>query len=95
MPLQRRLPKRGFHNPFRREFAVVNLRDLACFPAGTVVDLAALQQRGFVKKQRPVKVLGDGELDHALTVRVDAYSAKARERIVAVGGTAEVVERHA
>jgi len=95
MPLQRRLPKRGFHNPFRRAFAVVNLGDLAAFPAGSVVDLAALRERGLVKRRGPVKVLGDGDLGHALTVRVHAYSTKAKERIVAAGGAAEVVESHA
>jgi large subunit ribosomal protein L15 len=95
MPLQRRLPKRGFHNPFRHEFAVVNLGELADFPAGSVVDLAALRERGLVKRRKPVKVLGDGELGHALTVRVHAYSAKAKERIVAAGGTAEIIESHA
>jgi large subunit ribosomal protein L15 len=73
-------------------FEVVNLRDLAAFPAGTTVDAAALRQRGMVKRKRPVKVLGQGELGHALSVRVQAFSAHAQERIVAAGGSVEVVE---
>jgi large subunit ribosomal protein L15 len=92
VPLQRRLPKRGFRNPFRTVFAVVNVRDLAGFDAGSVVDVAALRARGLVKGKRPVKVLGDGALDRALTVRVQAFSAHAKEQIAAAGGNAEVVE---
>jgi len=92
MPLQRRLPKRGFRNPFRRVFSVVNLRDLAGFPAGAVVDVAALRERGLTKRRQPVKVLGEGELAHALTVRVHGFSERAKERILAAGGSAEVVE---
>jgi large subunit ribosomal protein L15 len=92
MPLQRRLPKRGFHNPFRREYAVVNLDDLAHFPAGSVVDVPALETRGLVKRGRLVKVLAGGALGHALTVRAHAFSAAAKERIVGAGGGVEVVE---
>lgn len=92
MPLQRRLPKRGFRSPFRREFAIVNLRDLARFPADSVVDPAALRARGLVKGRRPVKVLGQGELPHALTVRVHAVSGRAKERIAAAGGSVEVAD---
>jgi large subunit ribosomal protein L15 len=91
MPLQRRLPKRGFRNLFRREFAVVNLRDLAQFPAGTTVDVAALQERGLVRRRRSVKVLGEGELSHALTVRAHAFSEQAKARIESTGGSVEVV----
>jgi large subunit ribosomal protein L15 len=91
MPLQRRLPKRGFRNPTRRVFAVVNLGDLAVFPTGTVVDAAALRARGLVKRRLPIKVLGDGALAHGLTVRAHAFSARAKERIAAAGGSAEVV----
>ena len=92
MPLQRRLPKRGFRNPFRRVFSVVNLRDLAGFPEGTVVDVVALRERGLARRKQPVKVLGEGELAHALTVRVHGFSERAKERILAAGGSAEVVE---
>jgi large subunit ribosomal protein L15 len=92
VPLQRRLPKRGFHNPFRTVFAVVNLRDLADFAAGSIVDVAALHARGLVKGRRAVKVLGNGALDRPLTVRAHAFSARAKEQIAAAGGAAEVVE---
>lgn len=92
MPLQRRLPKRGFRSPFRRNFAVVNLGDLAGFPADAVVDPAALRERGLVKRRLPVKILGKGELTHALTVRVHALSGRAKECIVAAGGSVEVLD---
>ncbi len=93
MPLQRRLPKRGFRNPFRREFSVVNLNRLeAAFEGGAVVDAAILAERGLVRAGLPVKVLGQGELSKALTVKAHAFSASARERITAAGGSAEVIE---
>jgi large subunit ribosomal protein L15 len=93
MPLQRRLPKRGFHNPFRRVFSVVNLSRLeAAFESGAVVDVAALTDRGLARAGRPVKVLGQGELSKALTVKAHAFSASAKERIAAAGGSAEVID---
>jgi large subunit ribosomal protein L15 len=93
MPLQRRLPKRGFRNPFRREFSVVNLNRLeAAFEGGAVIDAAVLAERGLVRAGLPVKVLGQGELSKALTVKAHAFSASARERITAAGGSAEVIE---
>lgn len=88
MPLQRRLPKRGFRNPFRKQYAVVNLRDLNDFAAGSVVDRAALQAAGLISaKEQLVKVLGDGELTVSLTVTVDKVSESARGKIEAAGGT--------
>jgi large subunit ribosomal protein L15 len=93
MPLQRRLPKRGFHNPFRRAYAVVNLARLdAVFDAGAVVDAAALLAHGLVRKGLPVKVLGQGELSKALTVKAQAFSESAKARITAAGGSAEVID---
>jgi large subunit ribosomal protein L15 len=92
MPLQRRLPKRGFRNPFRVPYAVVNVGALAVFPAGATVDEAELRGRGLVRRRGPIKVLGDGKLPYALTVRAQAFSARARERIAAAGGRAEVVD---
>ncbi len=90
MPLQRRLPKRGFKNPFRKEWAVVNLRDLAGFEAGSVVDAAALLRAGRVRNLRDgVKLLGEGEIQTALTVRVDKVSRGARAKIEAAGGRVE------
>jgi large subunit ribosomal protein L15 len=94
MPLQRRLPKRGFRNPFRREFSVVNLSRLeAAFEGGAVVDAAALAARGLVRAGQPVKVLGQGALTKALTVKAHAFSASAQARIAAAGGSAEVIDR--
>jgi large subunit ribosomal protein L15 len=95
MPLYRRLPKRGFL-PYggKTEFAVVNVRDLgARFPAGSVVDPDALAERGLIKKaaRGAVKVLGDGELGHALTVRAHRISESARRKVEAAGGRVEVL----
>lgn len=89
MPLYRRLPKRGFHNPFRVEYQIVNLDQLeARFNAGDRVDKEALLAKGLIKDpDRPVKILARGTLSKALTVIADAYSEKAREAIVAAGGT--------
>ncbi len=96
MPLQRRVPKRGFRrlqkNAARRErFAEVNLKRLADFPEGAAVDSAVLVQRGIVDAGLKVKILGDGELKVKLNVRADAFSKSAREKIAAAGGTAELV----
>jgi large subunit ribosomal protein L15 len=92
MPLQRRLPKRGFKNPFRTVFAVINLRDLARFPAGTIVDVAAMEASGLIKKvQGGVKVLGEGSLAHPLTVRAHHFSLAAKNKIEAAGGKTEVL----
>jgi large subunit ribosomal protein L15 len=97
MPLHRRVPKRGFHNPFRVEYEVVNLDTLAArFDAGTVVTLELLLERGLVSGgRRLVKVLGRGEVGKALTVHAHKFSGKAAEKIAAAGGTAEAVVRPA
>ena len=89
MPLIRRQPKkRGFNNPNKVVSAVINLRSLdEAFTAGDVVTTAVLRERGLVKRGRPVKVLGHGELTKALTVEVEAVSATARTKIEAAGGT--------
>ena len=93
MPLHRRVPKRGFHNPFRVEYDVVNLDTLAeTFEAGTVVTLELLREHGLVSRGRHlVKVLGRGEIAKALTVRVHKFSGKAAEKIAAAGGAAEAL----
>ena len=92
MPLQRRLPKRGFRNPFRKEFEVVNLQSLARFAAGTVVDPAALAQAGLAGKHgKRVKILGKGALEHALTVKAHGFSESAKAAIEAKGGSVEVL----
>ena len=91
MPLHMRLPKlRGFTNPFRTEYQVVNLDRLAAlYPQGGDVSAADLADKGAVRKGQPVKVLGTGEIAVALTVSVDAYSASAKDKIVAAGGSVE------
>jgi large subunit ribosomal protein L15 len=98
MPLQRRVPKRGFrrlqkNQKKREDFAIVNLAALAGFAEGATVDAAAMSQRGLVRTGRKIKILGDGELKTRLTVRADAFSASAREKIAQAGGTAELIEQ--
>ncbi len=92
MPMQRRLPKRGFTNIFATNYAIIRVSDLEIFEAGSVVTQQALIEKGLVKKpQDGVKVLGDGEVTKALTVQLAAYSASAKEKIEKAGGKAEVV----
>lgn len=92
MPLQRRLPKRGFNNIFATEYAIVKLSDLETFEAGSVVDAAALKAKGVIKKEYDgVKVLGNGTLTKALTVKVAKFTATAQQAIEKVGGKAEVI----
>jgi large subunit ribosomal protein L15 len=90
-PLYRRLPKRGFNNArFKRKVAVVNLADLNDFPEGSVVDARALADHGLVRGRfDAVKILGEGEISRKLTVRVDLFSASARQKIEGAGGKAE------
>ncbi len=90
MPLHRRLPKRGFTNIFRTEYAVVNLEQLARL-GETSVNPELLRKAGLVKRNLPVKVLGDGELSTALTVRAHKFSKSAQEKITKAGGRAEVI----
>jgi large subunit ribosomal protein L15 len=93
MPLHRRVPKRGFHNPFRKEYATVNLQRLDVFEAGTIVTPEVLKDHGVIKSVRDgVKILAKGTLGKALTVRAHKFSAKAQEQIAAAGGKAEIIE---
>jgi large subunit ribosomal protein L15 len=92
MPLHRRLPKRGFTNIFKKEIAVINIRDLSRFEAGSIVDEAALVGAGLVKGPRDgIKLLGQGEISAALTIKINAVSRSAREKIESAGGTIEVI----
>ena len=92
MPMQRRFPKKGFKNPFRVEFFAVNVGDIAERFDGGTVDLAALQGAGMVpRREKAVKILGDGELSKKLVVRAAKFSASAKEKIEKAGGAAEVV----
>ena len=92
MPLHRRLPKRGFHNPFRVEYAVVNLDDLSAkFAAGAVVTPEVLRAKRLVTTKQPIKVLARGEMSVALTVKAHKFSGKAAEKIAAAGGSVETL----
>lgn len=92
MPLQRRLPKRGFTNIFKKEYAIVNVQDLNVFDDGTEVTVELLKDAGMVKGVKDgVKVLGNGELEKKLTVKAHRFSRQAEEKIVARGGKAEVI----
>jgi large subunit ribosomal protein L15 len=94
MPLHRRLPKRGFFNPFRVEYAVVNLDTLnERFEAGTEVTPELLRERGVVRSNKLVKILGRGEIQTALTVKAHKFSGVAAEKIAAAGGRSEVLSR--
>ena len=91
MPLVRRLPKRGFRPLNHVQYAIVNLRDLARFATGSAVGPDEMKKSGLIRGRGPIKCLGAGALAHALTVRANAFSAKAREQIEAAGGSVEVV----
>ncbi len=92
MPLQRRLPKRGFTNIFRKRIAVINIRDLSRFESGSLVDKTTLVNAGLIKgRQDGVKLLGQGEISYPLEVKVNHVSKSAREKIEAAGGKVEVL----
>ena len=92
MPLHRRMPKRGFHNPFGVEYSVLNLEELNVFPSGETVTPELLRAHGFVRRSRDrIKVLGDGELTTKIAIHAHAFSASAKDKITKVGGTFEVV----
>ncbi len=91
MPLQRRIPKRGFTNVFRREYAIVNVHQLNCFEDGSIVDAAALQKQGVVNPgETRIKLLGSGLLNRRLTIRLAACSATAIEKVKQAGGSVEM-----
>lgn len=90
MPLQRRLPKRGFTPLDRVEYSLVNLKDLEAFDAGSVIDAAALVARGLIKSVCvKIKILGDGDLTKSLSVSATKFSQSAKDKIIAAGGTVE------
>lgn len=92
MPIHRRLPKRGFKNPFKTVLAIVNVQDLNRFDAQTLVDEAALVKSGLVKGDRDgIKLLGKGDLQVPVTVRINKISESARQKIEAAGGKIEVI----
>ncbi len=92
MPLSRRLPKRGFRNPFRRDIVIVNVEQLKAFPEGSVVDAESLLNRGMISRRGDgVKVLGKGNIGYPLTLKINLISDAAREKIEAAGGSIEVI----
>jgi large subunit ribosomal protein L15 len=91
MPLQRRLPKRGFRNPFKKRFAIIHVGDLNRFARDTVVEPDLLFQSGFLKRGEEVKLLSDGELQHPLTIRVHQASKAALKKVEAASGRVEVI----
>jgi large subunit ribosomal protein L15 len=94
MPLHRRIPKRGFHNPFGRSVSVVNVGQLNAFSAGDTVTPDTLVERGLVRRPGDlVKILGDGELKAKLLVHAHAFSESAKQKIAAAGGSAEIIAR--
>lgn len=91
MPLQRRLPKRGFRSPFKEEFSIIHIRDLNRFPKDSVVEPGLLYESGLVKRNDSVKLLSDGELQHPLTIRVHRASRAAVKKVEAASGRVEVI----
>lgn len=92
MPLYRRIPKRGFKNRNTKEIVAINVSALEGFENGSEVDVKALMEAGIIKNPRDgVKILGNGELTKKLNVKVNAFSASAKEKIEALGGSAEVM----
>jgi large subunit ribosomal protein L15 len=92
MPLHRRMPKRGFANPFSRDLSIVNVETLNAFEAGAVIGPEELALEGLIHARRKgIKILGDGDLKVALTVKAHAFSKSAQEKITAAGGTTEIL----
>jgi large subunit ribosomal protein L15 len=91
MPLQRRLPKRGFRNIFKQRFAVIHVGDLNRFPRDSVVEPDLLSRSGLIRKGHPVKLLADGDLEHPLVIRVHQASKAALKKIEAASGRVEVI----
>src|SRR5580658_7346233 len=93
MPLHRRIPKRGFRNPFGVEFSVINIEELNVFPSGETVTPELLRAHGFVRRATGlIKILGDGELKNKLVIHAHAFSSSAKDKITKAGGTFEVVK---
>lgn len=92
MPLSQKMPKRGFKNPFRKTFSVLNLSDLAGFGEGAQVQIQQLVEKRLVEKNARIKILGEGDAPKRLTVQAHAFSKSAAEKIAAAGGKTEVVQ---
>ncbi len=93
MPLQRRIPKRGFKNIFRKQYQIINIKDLRRFKSGEIVDRDTLLKAGLLKRAKATKLLGEGDVSYPLTVMVSKVSQTAREKIESAGGKVEVVSK--
>lgn len=92
MPFQRRIPKRGFKNIFKKEYELINISDLNKFEAGTVLDVNSLKEAGLIRGTKyGVKLLGDGEISNPLAIKIHRVSKTAREKVEAAGGKVELV----
>ena len=92
MPLQRRLPKRGFTNIFKKHYSIINVKDLNRFKPNSTLNVEVLKEAGLVKKIKDgIKLLGNGEISHPVIIRVDRVSKTAKEKIQAAGGQVEVI----
>ena len=92
MPLHRRLPKRGFNNIFRKEYSIINVKDLSSFEANSSIDENALLDAGLVSTIKDgIKLLGDGEISHPVSIKVHKTSKSAREKVEAAGGKIEMI----
>jgi large subunit ribosomal protein L15 len=90
MPLQRRIPKRGFTNIFKKQYEIINIKDLSHFKSGEIIDRTALFKAGLVKKDKAVKILGAGDISYPLNIKVNKVSQTAREKIESAGGKVEI-----
>jgi large subunit ribosomal protein L15 len=90
MPLHRRIPKRGFTNIFKKQYEIINIKDLASFQAGETVSRDTLLKRGLIKKARAVKLLGQGDISYPLSIKVEKISQAAKEKITSAGGKVEI-----
>ncbi len=91
MPLQRRIPKRGFTNIFKKQYKIINIKDLKHFKADEIVDRDALLKAGLLKKAKAVKLLGQGDISYPLDIKVNKVSQAAREKIESAGGKVDVI----
>lgn len=94
MPLIRRIPKKGFHNPFKKEYAIVNLKRLEkIIDKYDEITPEILKKEGIVKKDLPIKILGDGELKKPIKIVANAFSEQAKEKITQIGGSFEIIQK--
>ena len=91
MPLQRRIPKRGFTNIFKKHFEIVNIKDLKHFKPGELIDRKTLLKVGLLKKAKAVKLLGEGDVSYPLNIKINKISQAAKEKIESAGGKVEIV----